>query len=254
VVLIKTKKEIDFIRESCQIVAEVLQLMKRYAKPGITTIELDKIAEDYILSNNARPAFKGYSQAGSFDFPGSICSSVDDEVVHGIPGNRILNEGEIISIDVGVEKNQYFGDAALTIAIGKISDEKQKLMNSTEKSLYLGIEEAIIGNKIGDIAYAIQSEVESNGFSVVRDLCGHGVGKHLHEDPQIPNYGKRGTGTLIKNGMTLAIEPMINLGSFKVYVEDDGWTVKTSDGLPSAHFEHTIAIIDGKAEILTKCW
>jgi len=253
VVLIKTKKEIDFIRESCQIVAEVLQLMKRYAKPGITTIELDKIAEDYILSNNARPAFKGYSQAGSFDFPGSICSSVDDEVVHGIPGNRILNEGEIISIDVGVEKNQYFGDAALTIAIGKISDEKQKLMNSTEKSLYLGIEEAIIGNKIGDIAYAIQSEVESNGFSVVRDLCGHGVGKHLHEDPQIPNYGKRGTGTLIKNGMTLAIEPMINLGSFKVYVEDDGWTVKTSDGLPSAHFEHTIAIIDGKAEILTKC-
>lgn len=253
-VLIKTKKEIDFIRESCQIVAEVLQLMKRYAKPGITTIELDKIAEDYILSNNARPAFKGYSQAGSFDFPGSICSSVDDEVVHGIPGNRILNEGEIISIDVGVEKNQYFGDAALTIAIGKISDEKQKLMNSTEKSLYLGIEEAIIGNKIGDIAYAIQSEVESNGFSVVRDLCGHGVGKHLHEDPQIPNYGKRGTGTLIKNGMTLAIEPMINLGSFKVYVEDDGWTVKTSDGLPSAHFEHTIAIIDGKAEILTKCW
>jgi len=254
VVLIKTKKEIDFIRESCQIVAEVLQLMKRYAKPGITTIELDKIAEDYILSNNARPAFKGYSQAGSFDFPGSICSSVDDEVVHGIPGNRILNEGEIISIDVGVEKNQYFGDAALTIAIGKISDEKQKLMNSTEKSLYLGIVEANIGNKIGDIAYAIQSEVESNGFSVVRDLCGHGVGKHLHEDPQIPNYGKRGTGTLIKNGMTLAIEPMINLGSFKVYVEDDGWTVKTSDGLPSAHFEHTIAIIDGKAEILTKCW
>ncbi|MBM4170290.1 MAG: type I methionyl aminopeptidase [Ignavibacteria bacterium] len=252
-VLIKTKKEIDFIRESCQIVAEVLQLMKRYAKPGITTIELDKIAEDYILSNNARPAFKGYSQAGSFDFPGSICSSVDDEVVHGIPGNRILNEGEIISIDVGVEKNQYFGDAALTIAIGKISDEKQKLMNSTEKSLYLGIVEANIGNKIGDIAYAIQSEVESNGFSVVRDLCGHGVGKHLHEDPQIPNYGKRGTGTLIKNGMTLAIEPMINLGSFKVYVEDDGWTVKTSDGLPSAHFEHTIAIIDGKAEILTKC-
>jgi methionyl aminopeptidase len=253
VILIKTKKEIDFIRESCQIVAEVLQLMKRYTKPGITTIELDKIAEDYILSNNARPAFKGYSQAGSFDFPGSICSSIDDEVVHGIPGNRILNEGEIISIDVGVEKNEYFGDAALTIAVGKISEEKQKLMNSTEKSLYLGIEKALVGNKIGDVSNAIQSEVEGNGFSVVRDLCGHGVGKHLHEDPQIPNYGKRGTGALIKNGMTLAIEPMINLGSYKVYVEDDGWTVKTSDGLPSAHFEHTIAIINGKAEILTKC-
>lgn len=252
-ILIKTKKEIDYIRESCLIVAEVLQLMKRYAKPGITTIELDKIAEDYILSNNARPAFKGYSQAGSFDFPSSICSSIDDEVVHGIPGNRVLKEGEILSVDVGVEKNNFFGDAAITIAIGKISEEKQKLMESTEKSLYLGIEQAITGNRIGDIAYAIQSEVESQGFSVVRDLCGHGVGKFLHEEPQIPNYGKKGTGALIKNGMTLAIEPMINLGTYKVVVDNDGWTVRTADGLPSAHFEHTIAIIDGKPEILTKC-
>lgn len=252
-ILIKTKKEIDYIRESCLIVAEVLQLMKRYAKPGVTTIELDKIAEDYILSNNARPAFKGYSQAGSFDFPGSICSSIDDEVVHGIPGNRVLKEGEILSVDVGVEKNNFFGDAAITIAIGKISEEKQKLMESTEKSLYLGIEQAITGNRIGDIAYAIQSEVESKGFSVVRDLCGHGVGKFLHEEPQIPNYGKKGTGALIKNGMTLAIEPMINLGTYKVVVDNDGWTVRTADGLPSAHFEHTIAIIDGKPEILTKC-
>lgn len=252
-VLIKTKKEIDYIRESCQIVAEVLQLMKRYAKAGVTTIELDKIAEDYILSNNARPAFKGYSQAGSFDFPGSICSSIDDEIVHGIPGNRVLKEGEILSVDVGVEKNNFFGDAALTIAIGNISEEKFNLMNSTEKSLYLGIEQAIPGNRIGDIAFAIQSEVESKGFSVVRDLCGHGVGKLLHEEPQIPNYGRKGSGTLIKNGMTLAIEPMINLGTYKVTVDEDGWTVRTADGLPSAHFEHTIAIIDGKPEILTKC-
>lgn len=252
-VLIKTKKEIDYIRESCQIVAEVLQLMKRYAKAGVTTIELDKIAEDYILSNNARPAFKGYSQAGSFDFPGSICSSIDDEVVHGIPGSRVLKEGEILSVDVGVEKNHYFGDAALSIAIGKIPDEKQRLMDSTEKSLYLGIEQAVPGNRVGDIAYAIQTEVESKGFSVVRDLCGHGVGKLLHEEPQIPNYGRKGSGTLIKNGMTLAIEPMINLGTYKVTVDEDGWTVRTADGLPSAHFEHTIAIIDGKPEILTKC-
>ena len=252
-VLIKTKKEIDYIRESCQIVAEVLQLMKRYAKVGVTTIELDKIAEDYILSNNARPAFKGYSQAGSFDFPGSICSSIDDEVVHGIPGSRVLKEGEILSVDVGVEKNNFFGDAALTIAIGKISEEKLNLINSTENSLYLGIEQAIPGNRIGDIAYAIQSEVESKGFSVVRDLCGHGVGKLLHEEPQIPNYGRKGSGTLIKNGMTLAIEPMINLGTYKVTVDEDGWTVRTADGLPSAHFEHTIAIIDSKPEILTKC-
>lgn len=252
-IFIKTKKEIDYIRESCRIVAEVLQLMKRYAKPGITTLELDKIAEDYILSNNARAAFKGYSQAGSFDYPGSICSSIDDEVVHGIPGNRVLKEGELLSVDVGVEKNNYFGDAAISIAIGKISDEKQKLMEVTEKSLYLGIEQAVVGNRIGDIGNAIQTYVESFGFSVVRDLCGHGVGKHLHEDPQIPNYGKRGTGALIKNGMTLAIEPMINMGSYKVFVDEDGWTVKTMDGLPSAHFEHTIAVIDGKPEILTIC-
>ena len=252
-ILIKTKKEIDYIRESCRIVAEVLQLMKRYAKPGITTLELDKIAEDYILSNNARAAFKGYSQAGSFDYPGSICSSIDDEVVHGIPGNRVLKEGELLSIDVGVEKNNYYGDAAISIAIGKISEEKKKLMDVTEKSLYIGIEQAVAGNRIGDIGNAIQTYVESFGFSVVRDLCGHGVGKHLHEDPQIPNYGKRGTGALIKNGMTLAIEPMINMGSHKVFVDEDGWTVKTIDGLPSAHFEHTIAVIDGKPEILTIC-
>lgn len=252
-ILIKTKKEIDYIRESCQIVAEVLQLLKNYIKPGVTTLELDRMAEDYILSNNARAAFKGYSQVGSFDFPGSICSSVDDEVVHGIPGNRVLNEGEIISIDVGVEKNGFYGDAALTVAVGNISDEKKKLMEVTEKSLYLAIEEARPGNRIGDIGYAVQSYVESFGYSVVRDLCGHGVGKHLHEDPQIPNYGKKGSGALLKNGMTLAIEPMINLGTHKVFVDEDGWTVKTMDGKPSAHFEHTIAIIDGKPEILTKC-
>ncbi|MGK9477536.1 type I methionyl aminopeptidase [Melioribacter sp. OK-6-Me] len=252
-IIIKTKKEIDYIRESSQIVAEVLQLLKNYVKPGITTLELDKMAEDYILSNNARAAFKGYSQVGSFDFPGSICSSIDDEVVHGIPGNRVLKEGEIISIDVGVEKNGYYGDAALTVAVGNISEEKRKLMEVTEKSLYLAIEEARAGNRIGDIGYAVQSYVESFGYSVVRDLCGHGVGKHLHEDPQIPNYGKKGSGAILKNGMTIAIEPMINLGTHKVFVEEDGWTVKTMDGKPSAHFEHTIAIIDGKPEILTKC-
>lgn len=253
-ILIKTKKEIEYIKESCRIVAEVLQLIKRYAKPGITTLELDRIAEDYILSNNARAAFKGYSQAGSFDYPGSICSSIDDEVVHGIPSNRILKEGELLSIDVGVEKNNYYGDAAITIAIGNVSEEKKKLMDVTEKSLYLGIEQAVAGNRIGDIGNAIQSYVESFGFSVVRDLCGHGVGKHLHEDPQIPNYGKKGTGALIKNGMTFAIEPMINMGSYKVFVDKDGWTIKTMDGMPSAHFEHTIAVIDGKPEILTICW
>lgn len=252
-ILIKTNKEIDLIKESCQIVAETLQLVKRYVRPGITTLELDKIAEDYIASNNAIAAFKGYSQAGSFDFPGSICASIDNEVVHGIPGNRMLKEGEVISIDVGVEKNGYFGDAALSVAVGEISKDYKKLMDATEKSLYLGIEQALPNNKVGDIGAAIQEYVESQGFSVVRDLCGHGVGKFLHEEPQIPNYGKRGTGSLLKNGMTLAIEPMINMGSFRVNVAQDGWTVLTADHKPSAHFEHTIAIIDGKPEILTVC-
>lgn len=251
-IIIKTKKEIDLIRESCQIVAETLQLVKRYAEAGKSTLELDKIAEDYIRSNDGFPAFKGYSQSGSFDFPGSICSSIDDEVVHGIPSDRILKDGEILSIDIGVEKNGYFGDAALSVAIGELSEEKKKLMEVTEKSLYLGIEQAVEGKRIGDIGFAIQRYVEKEGFSVVRDLCGHGMGKYLHEEPQIPNYGKPGTGALIRNGMTLAIEPMINLGKHSVYIADDGWTVLTRDGKASCHFEHSVAIINGKAEILTK--
>lgn len=252
-IIIKSSREIDYIRESCKIVAETLQLVKRNVRVGVTTQELDRIAEDYIRSNNARPAFKGYSQAGSFDFPGSICSSIDDEVVHGIPGNKVLKEGEIISIDVGVEKNGYFGDAALSAGVGNIDPEKQKLMDVTEKSLYLGIDQAVENNRIGDISNAVQTYVEENGFSVVRDLCGHGCGKRLHEEPQIPNYGKKRNGPVIKNGMTLAIEPMVNMGSYKVIVAEDGWTVLTLDGKASAHFEHTIAIIDGKPEILTKC-
>jgi methionyl aminopeptidase len=251
VILIKTKKEIDYIRESCKIVAETLQLVKRYAEIGKSTLELDKIAEDYIRSNDAIPAFKGYSQSGSFDFPGSICSSIDDEVVHGIPSDRLLQNGEILSVDVGVEKNGYFGDAAISIAIGELSSEKLKLMGVTEKSLYKAIEQARVGNRIGDIGYAVQSYVEKEGFSVVKDLCGHGMGKYLHEEPQVPNYGRPGSGALIKNGMTIAIEPMINLGKSSVYVADDGWTVLTSDGTASCHFEHSVAIVDGKAEILT---
>ena len=252
-ILIKSAKEIDLIRESCKIVAETLQLLKKHVKPGIATIELDKIAEDYVKSCGGVPAFKGYSQAGSFDFPGTICSSIDDEVVHGIPGSRILKEGEIISIDMGVKKNGYFGDAALTVAVGNISEAKQKLMKVTEESLYLGIKEAIVANRIGNISYAVQAYCESNGFSVVRDLCGHGVGRRLHEEPSIPNFGRKDSGPVIKNGMTLAIEPMINLGKYDVTVAFDGWTVLTDDGLPSAHFEHTIAIVNGKAEILTVC-
>ncbi|MFZ1291028.1 MAG: type I methionyl aminopeptidase, partial [Melioribacteraceae bacterium] len=234
-ILIKSKKEIDFIRESSRLVAETLQLVKSYAKVGKTTLELDKIAEDYILSNNARPAFKGYSQAGSIDFPGTICSSLNEEVVHGIPSSRILVEGDLLSIDVGVKKNGYFGDAALSVAIGKVSAEKKALLEITEKSLYVGIEQAKENNRVGDVSFAIQDFVEKNGFSVVKDLCGHGVGKYLHEDPQIPNFGKANSGAKIKSGMTFAIEPMINVGTFEVKVKSDGWTVVTKDDKASAH-------------------
>lgn len=251
-IYIKTKKEIDLIRESSRLVAETLQLLKRNVRPGVSTKELDQIAEDYILSNNGIAAFKGYSQGGgSINYPGAICASIDEQVVHGIPGNRILKEGEIISLDVGVKKSGYYGDAALTVAVGNISEEKQKLMDVTEKSLYLGIEQAIENNKIYDISAAVQKYVEANGFSVVRDLCGHGVGKHLHEDPSIPNFGKEGTGPKLKNGMTIAIEPMVNLGQYEVRTLFDGWTVVAADGLPSAHFEHTILISNGQPEILT---
>ena len=253
-IYIKTKKEIDLIKESCRIVAETLQLMKANVKVGVTTKELDQIAEDYILSNNAKAAFKGYSQGGtSIDYPASICASVNEEVVHGIPGNRVLKNGDIISLDVGVYKNGYYGDAALTVAVGDLTEKKKKLMEVTEKSLYMGIEEAKAGNHVYDISSAIQTYVESNGFSVVRDLCGHGVGRNLHEDPSIPNFGKKGTGAKLKNGMTLAIEPMVNAGEYKVITAEDGWTILTKDGSPSAHFEHTILISNNKAEILTVC-
>ena len=252
-IYIKTKKEIDYIRESCRIVAETLKLVANNVQPGVTTIELDRIAEEYIFSNNAKAAFKGYSQAGSYDYPASICVSIDDEVVHGIPGERVLKEGEIVSIDVGVLKNGYFGDAALSVAVGKISSDKEKLLEVTEKSLYEGIKEAKVNNRVHDISFAVQNYVEANGFSVVKDLCGHGVGKYLHEEPAVPNHGVRGTGPKLKKGMTIAIEPMVNTGTYKVKTAKDGWTVLTQDGLPSAHFEHTILVSNGSPEILTVC-
>jgi len=253
VIYIKTQKEIDLIRESCRIVAETLRLVGSNVKVGVTTYELDHISEDYIRSNNAIPAFKGYSQGGLPGFPGSVCTSINDEVVHGIPGQRKLEEGDIISLDVGVLKNNYYGDAALTVAVGKISNEKKMLLEVTEKSLQLGIEQAKSGNRVHDISAAVQDYVEQNGFSIVRDLCGHGVGKFLHEDPAVPNFGKRGTGAKLKKGMTIAIEPMVNAGRYEVMTSPDGWTVITADASPSAHFEHTILVLDNSPEILTVC-
>jgi methionyl aminopeptidase len=252
VILIKTKKEIDYIRESCKIVAETLQLLKKHIKPGVSTFELDRIAEEYIFSNDANSAFKGYSQGGSLKFPGCICTSINEEVVHGIPSSvRKLQEGDIISLDCGVVKNNYYGDGAISVAVGEISGDKEKLLKITEESLYLGIKEAVVDKRIHDISFAVQQHVESNNFSIVRDLCGHGVGKKLHEEPSIPNFGNKGTGPKLRKGMTLAIEPMVNFGDYNVKVGYDNWTILATDGLPSAHFEHTVLITDGKPEILT---
>jgi methionyl aminopeptidase len=249
-IYIKNAKEIDAIRESCKIVAETLNLVKKEIRTGITTEDLDKLAEDHIRSRGGIPAFKGYRQVGTPPFPGTLCISINDIVVHGIPGSRTVMDGDLVSLDCGVKKNGYYGDAALSVYSGNDENIK-KLMEVTEKSLYLGIEQAVEGNRVHDISYAVQKYVESNGFSVVRALCGHGVGKYLHEDPSIPNYGVKGTGKKLKDGMTLAIEPMVDMGKFEVYELSDGWTIKTIDGLPSAHFEHTILVNGQKPEILT---
>jgi methionyl aminopeptidase len=249
---LKSSEEIELIRESCRIVADVLKLVGARVQPGVTTLELDKLAEEYIRSMGGVPAFKGYGWDKNNLFPATLCTSVDAEVVHGIPGNRVLREGEIISLDVGAKKNGYYGDGAWTFPVGVVSEEKQRLMQVTHESLLLGIAQASVGKRVHDISNAVQQYVESNGFSIVRDLVGHGVGKKLHEEPSIPNFGEAGTGAALKNGMTLAIEPMVNAGTWRVKVAQDGWTVFAADGKPSAHFEHTVAIVNGAAEILTQ--
>lgn len=250
-IILKSLEEIELIRESSRIVADVLKIIGANVRPGVTTLELDKVAEDYIRSMDAEPAFKGYGWDKRNLFPTTLCTSIDSEVVHGIPSNRSLKNGDIISIDVGVKKNGYYGDGAWTFAVGEISQEKMKLLKVTEEALWKGIECAKPNNRVHDISYAIQKHVEDNGFSVVRDLVGHGIGKKLHEEPSVPNFGTKGTGPLLRNGMTLAIEPMVNAGTWQVKVVSDGWTVITADGKPSAHFEHTIAIMNNKADILT---
>lgn len=251
-VRIKTRRDIERIRESCRIVADVLKIIGAQIRPGVTTIELDRLAEEYIRSLGGVPAFKGYGSSKSNLFPATLCTSIDDVVVHGIPSKRVLKDGEILSVDVGVKKDGFFGDGARTFPVGEIRSEKQRLLEATEEALAKGIEEAVVGNRIHDISCAVQEHVEARGYSVVRDLVGHGVGFELHEEPAVPNFGKRGTGMKLQEGMTLAIEPMVNAGTWQVQFGADGWTVQTQDGKPSAHFEHTIAIVDGKPEILTK--
>ncbi len=247
-IYIRSQEEINKIRISNQIVGKTLELLAKEIRPGISTRELDKIAEDFIRSNDALPAFKGYN-----GYPASICTSIEEQVVHGIPSNRQLQEGEIVGIDVGVLKDGYYGDAAHTFAVGNIDNVRRQLMTITEESLYKGIEKACPGNHLSDIGNAVQMHVEAHGFSVVRTLVGHGIGTQLHEAPEVPNYGNPGRGPELKPGMCLAIEPMVNVGTFEVESLTDGWTIVTLDRKASAHFEHSIAITkDGPLILSTR--
>jgi methionyl aminopeptidase len=243
---LKAKREIEIIKANGRIVAETLELMKEKLKPGVKTKELDRWAEDFIRKQGARPAFKGYR-----GFPASICVSIDNEVVHGIPGDRRIEEGQVISVDVGVFKDNYYADGAFTFSVGQISNKAQRLIQITQQALKGGLEIVKEGRFLSDVSYAIQSFVEKNGFSVVRDLVGHGIGMNMHEDPQIPNFGPPGQGPILKKGMVLAIEPMVNAGSFEIEVREDNWTIVTKDGSLSAHFEHTVAVTENGAMILT---
>ncbi len=246
-IVIKTPEEIKIMREAGRIVAETHEQLKKAVQPGITTAELDKIAEKYIRSCGAAPAFKGYH-----GFPASICASINEELVHGIPGLRKLKNGDIISIDIGAVYKGFFGDAAVTLPVGEVSPEALKLIQVTEESLYKGIEQAIVNNRLSDISHAVQKHVESNGYSIVRDYVGHGIGREMHEDPQVPNFGKPGFGPRLESGLVIAIEPMVNMGTVAVYTLEDNWTVVTQDKQLCAHVEHTVAITADGPEILTK--
>lgn len=246
-ITIKSKKELEIMRQAGLVVADTLQRLADLVKPGITTASLDRFAEDYIVERGAQASFKGYN-----GFPASVCVSVNEEVVHGIPGPRRLQEGEIVSIDLGAIVNGWHGDAAITVPVGEITPELRRLLRITEESLHQGIKEARVGNRLGMVSHAIQSHVEKAGFSIVRQYVGHGIGRQMHEDPPVPNYGRPDRGPVLTAGMTIAIEPMVNAGGFEVLVKPDNWTVYTRDGSYSAHFEHTVAITSDGPEILTR--
>lgn len=242
----KTNEDIEAIRKSCVLLSKALGEVGKIIRAGITTLEIDKIGDEFIRDHGGIPAFMGYK-----DFPNSFCISVNEQVVHGIPGKYELKEGDLVSVDGGVILDGFFGDSAFTFPVGEIGEEKRKLLQVTRESLELGIQKARVGLRIGDIASAVQEHVEKNGYSVVRELVGHGLGRELHEDPQVPNYGKRGSGTKIQSGLVIAIEPMVNMGKKDVLQAEDGWTIYTEDKKPSAHFEHTVAVTKNGAEILT---
>lgn len=245
-IIAKTKEEIEIMRESALVVSRTLGILAKEVKPGVTTLHLDKIAEEYIRSQDAIPGFLGL-----YDFPNTLCMSPNAQVVHGIPNDKPLQEGDIISIDCGAIKNGFYGDHAYTFAVGEIDEDTKKLLQITKESLYVGIRELKAGNRVGDVGFAIQNHCEKHGYGVVRELVGHGLGRKMHEDPEMPNYGRRGRGKKLIEGMVVAIEPMINLGTHRINQLSDGWTILTKDGKPSAHFEHDIAIVDGKPELLS---
>jgi methionyl aminopeptidase len=246
-IILKSPEEIDKIAQACRIVAKTIKAIKLMVKPGLTTLEIERFADAYIRAQGGIPTFKGYR-----GFPASICTSVNNEVIHGIPSKRVLQRGDILSVDLGVYKDGFNGDGAVTIPISEIGPDLERLLKVTEESLYIGIEHARIGNRVSDISYSIQRFVEANGFSVVREFVGHGIGRELHEDPQVPNFGPPGRGPRLMEGMTLAIEPMVNAGGYEIIILNDGWTAVTADGKPSAHFEHTVLVTSDGPEILTK--
>jgi len=243
---LKTAEQIELLRSSNQLVSKTLAEMAKIIRPGIITLELDRIAEEFIRDHKAVPGFKGYN-----NFPNTLCTSVNDEVVHGIPSDYTLQEGDIISVDCGVIIEGFYGDSAFTFPVGEINNEKRRLLEYTRESLEEGVKQAVAGNRVGDISWAVQNKAESGGYSVVRELVGHGLGKNLHESPEVPNYGKRGRGPKLKKGLVICIEPMINMGGRSIRQMKDGWTVRTADGKPSAHFEYAVAVGKNEADILT---
>ena len=243
---LKTDEEVELLRQSNLLVSATLSVVASLMRPGITTLEIDRKAEEFIRDHGGSPGFKGYN-----GYPSTLCISINDQVVHGIPSRRVLKDGDIVSVDCGVLMNGFNGDSAFTFCVGEVKPEVRKLIKVTKECLYLGIAQAISGKRIGDIGSTIQRHAEINGFSVVREMVGHGVGRHLHEPPEVPNYGKAGTGEMLQNGLTIAIEPMINLGKRHIYQDKDGWTIWTTDKKPSAHFEHSVVIRDDAADVLS---
>lgn len=250
-IFLKTEDEIELLRQSNLLVGKTLAELAKIIKPGVTTNELDKVAEEFIRDHGAEPTFKGFPNPYGSAFPASICTSVNEQVVHGIPSDVVLRDGDIVSVDCGTYMNGFCGDSAYTFCVGDVDDEVLNLLRTTKEALYLGIQNAVQGKRLGDIGYSIQQHCENNSYGVVREFVGHGIGKKMHEDPQVPNYGKRGTGVMLKQGMCIAIEPMITLGERQIVMERDGWTVRTRDRKVAAHFEHTVAVRSGKADILS---